>query len=144
MGRRPRAGGGVSDIVSFGIEGGGTAAVIPPYGEDPVRPVSEYCAAFEQWFDVLVELAEANPAPENEWDRFAALRRIAAVVPDLRLAIRKSNYLWRRIYKGEPHRTEPCPVHKGHWSGCTYTEVHCGCQSDVNVTGWLPPKEATS
>jgi hypothetical protein len=126
------------DPVVVKLAGGGSAVFIPPYGDTVVRPVQEYCDALWQWLDLIVKLCTDNPAPAEGWDQYAQFRTIAAVAPDLKLAIRKSNYLWRRIYKGEPHRTVPCPVHKGRWSGCSFSGEGCDCMSDVNVTGWLP------
>lgn len=54
----------------------------------------------------------------------------------LYLAIVKSSYLARRIYGGEAHRTERCPVHLGVWSGIPGPddENRCACE----MTGWLP------
>jgi hypothetical protein len=57
------------------------------------------------------------------------------------LQIEKSNFLWRRIYRGEQTRLTPCPSHKGRWSGCKLpeeTECKGACIYGGNVTGWLP------
>jgi hypothetical protein len=76
----------------------------------------------------------------------------------------KSCLLARLVYLGEPVRTEMCPRHQGHWSGCRFDyspEGACDCQKVLtlegevvygsNVTGWLldgnppvtPPEGAT-
>ena len=65
---------------------------------------------------------------------------------DLYLFIVKSDYLRRRIYAKERHRTEKCPVHKGHWSGLRWPTdppvEGCLCQEpDGNVSGWIPLDE---
>ena len=101
------------------------------YGE-PVMPISRYCQALETWGHAVA----ANHS--NEGDE---LHHIAVVVGPVTLAIRKSNLLARLIYDGQKLRSQPCPVHKGHWSGCVFEDPGCGCVSGGNVTGWLPEPE---
>jgi hypothetical protein len=110
-----------------------------PVEEPVVRPVDEYCEALWKWLRLIEAKVEAaGPPPADDWDDVGQYRLIAAAASQLRVAIKKSNYLYRRIYKGEPHRTVPCPKHKGQWSGCEFDANYCECMSDVNVTGWLP------
>jgi hypothetical protein len=53
------------------------------------------------------------------------------------LNLQKSNLLWRLIYRGQPLRTEMCPLHQGQWSGCAWDPCPHGCSDGNNVTGWL-------
>lgn len=106
----------------------------------PVMPVSFFCQFLWKW-------AELYGVP-NEKDDEGEKKRRAEFVDTVRhvfLQITKSNLLWRTIYGGEAPRTEPCPVHKGRWSGCAIPEeTPCkgACMSGNNVTGWLPPADA--
>jgi hypothetical protein len=59
------------------------------------------------------------------------------------LAIRKSCLLDRLFFQDETIRTEPCPTHKGRWSGCDWNSPGCECRNGSNVTGWLPASEFT-
>lgn len=102
------------------------------FGEN-VMPASRYCDAFTDWRDALI----ASGAMPEVVEAFASL-----CIP-----IYKSNYLARRIYGGDPHRTEPCPVHKGRWSGCEWhdnPEDICECEAWGNTTGWLPAEGGQS
>lgn len=102
---------------------------------EPVLPVSDYCNALYEWLELVQKVAQEQPGRYPDFDK------IAEVAPRLTLSIEKSNYLLRRIYMGEPHRTEPCPIHKGKWSGWKLEPCPAGCSSDLNITGWLPPSE---
>lgn len=83
----------------------------------------EYCEAFQTW---------ANLYLKAEPDDYAAFSHV-------RIAVDKSNLLWRLIYGGEKVRTRPCPVHKGEWSGCILDpDKLCACACGSNLTGWLP------
>lgn len=56
-------------------------------------------------------------------------------------SISKSCLLDRLLYGGEKLRTEMCPVHKGHWYGCSPSnEITCGCDHGICITGWLKNK----
>jgi hypothetical protein len=59
------------------------------------------------------------------------------------LAISKSSLLDRLFFQDEGVRTEPCPEHKGRWSGCAWDSPGCACRNGANVTGWLPLPEAS-
>ena len=101
-------------------------ALILHYGEN-VMPASHYCQAFFDWRDALA----AN----------GVMPDVVDALNSLYLPIMKSNYLARRVYGGEAHRTEPCPIHKGRWSGCyppNTPDGSCECVTGGNTTGWLP------
>lgn len=124
-----------------------TDALTRHHGE-PVRPVSEYCAAFEAWGQALASrrsrieaMPDADPMKQHELDD--PLTVLAGQVFAIGLAIRKSNLLSRLIYSGQPLRTEMCPIHKGRWSGYGHAafghEHICECQEGCyDITGWLP------
>jgi len=107
------------------------------YGE-PVKPISLYCTAFRTWQRAIEEASRRETEPERKGS-FEAMAR------DLRntsLHVAKSNLLARLLYVGEELRTEPCPIHKGHWSGCVWDdENQCPhCMSGDNITGWVKDK----
>ena len=93
--------------------------------EQPRYTMEEVRAIIFQWLDLIA----AENVNRNYYDDITP-----EVVEDLKLAADKSAYLARR-FAGVPHRTEPCPVHKGRWSGITWGDRPvCGC----DLTGWLP------
>lgn len=95
------------------------------YGER-VTTASMHCAALREWVRVM---GESGYAPH-----------VAEAFNSVYLNLMKSNLAHRLVYLGEPVRTEPCPKHKGHWSGCRFFDDDpCECMSGSNVTGWLPP-----
>jgi hypothetical protein len=110
-------------------------AVLSTHFKQPVKPVEEYCAGIMDWFRVIVRnnrdqvLREHDRGMTQGSSYYQHLDRIL-------VDMQKSNLLWRRIYLGEPLRTELCPMHHGHWEGSTAIAVGCpyGCQG----TGWLP------
>lgn len=107
----------------------------------PVMPVTFVCELLSEWAEVYGEPLRREENYEGEVDQ---RKRFVDVVQNVFLQIRKSNLLWRRIYRGEELRTEPCPEHKGRWSGCALPEeTSCkgACMSGNNVTGWLPKEE---
>lgn len=90
-----------------------------------VAPVSEVCGALRDWRNAMAEEGEHES--------------LVAALDSVQAAVWKSNYLARRIYGGEAHRVQKCPIHKGHWSGCAFGDRVCPhCMSGSNVTGWLP------
>lgn len=101
---------------------------------EPVLAASEYCNAFRAWAEAIAARIEREPDAE-EAERW---RRCKRALDELPLYILKSNLLARLIYCGEEVRTTPCPAHKGHWSGCVWEDLPCGCVAHGNVTGWLP------
>lgn len=104
----------------------------------PVMPVTFFCQFLKEWANLYGAPAEENyPGQNKKREEFTNQAR------NVFLQIQKSNFLWRRIYGGEETRTEICPIHRGHWSGCnTPDNVPCGgaCMYGNNVTGWLPKK----
>ncbi len=119
--------------------------------------VTAYCQALETWARVaerpLIEVATLREATAHLHAKFSGTQRIQVLcrellvwsrtqdrrdVAQLQLGIEKSCLLHRLIYSQEPLRTRPCPIHRGHWSGCTPDECPAGCSYGDNVTGWLP------
>lgn len=103
------------------------------YGE-PVRKVSEYCDAFRVWAKAI----QAAFNQETDEQRKSSFGRMVDDIRRTELHVSKSNLLARLIYGGEKLRSEPCPIHKGHWSGCVWGfEGRCPhCMSGADVTGW--------
>lgn len=102
----------------------------------PVMPIKFFCEFLEEWARLIGEPYPEERHPEENKER----RDRREQAQHIFIQIRKSNFLWRRIYRGEPTRTKPCPVHKGRWSGCKLTEeTECrgACQHGLDVTGWL-------
>jgi len=103
----------------------------------PVMPVSFFCSFLEEWASVYGRPVPEERGPNDNAERQALAEKARFVF----LQIRKSNFLWRRIYRGEPTRLVPCPSHKGRWSGCKLpedTECKGACMYGSDVTGWLP------
>lgn len=88
----------------------------------PKLTADEYCRILEQWAQLVVG---SNP-------------RLYDAVQLVRSTMLKSNYLARRLYGGDEHRTIRCPLHKGRWSGCSPEPCPHGCSWGMNITGWLP------
>lgn len=95
----------------------------------PVRPVNKYCEALSEWAHQIRKINEEAGENSDKQGRryYQHLRKIM-------MDIRKSNLLWRLIYADEKLRTEPCPIHKGKWGGCSFE----GCIYGCGETGWLP------
>lgn len=95
-----------------------------------VAPVSRYCEALETWADVV------NSQDYTRVDKSA--------IDVVKLAIYKSNLLYRMVYLGEPLRTIQCPTHKGQWSGMHFSDQPpCQCTDrSGNITGWLPMEQS--
>ena len=114
--------------------------------------LERYIAAFETWAHVanqgtasmqsiarVAEYLRARYRGDVEIetlcnDGMAWLRAQRLPVPD----VGKSCLMGRLIYGGEELRTRPCPVHHGHWSGCSPELCPGGCNYGINWTGWLP------
>ena len=103
----------------------------------PVMPVTFFCDFLTEWQSLYNE-----PCEERYQDEKKNRAELCERIRDVFLQIRKSNLLWRRIYRGLPVRKTPCPEHKGHWSGCPYdiADLPCkgACVVGGNTTGWLP------
>jgi hypothetical protein len=106
---------------------------------EPVLAAS-HCNAFRAWADAIRDRVKREPDHE-EAERW---RSCSEAIDRLCLYIVKSNLLARLIYCGEEVRTKPCPEHEGHWSGCTWEQLPCGCVAHGNVTGWLPDDEESA
>lgn len=108
-----------------------SASIRSDVSDGPTMHVNQYCNALDTWLGALEAALAREPADEVLKDLVVAARRV-------KLAVTKSNLLYRLIYLGQRLRTRPCPEHKGHWSG--YSEQPCphGCSSGLDVTGWLP------
>jgi hypothetical protein len=92
----------------------------------PLLRLSDVCHTLRLWGAALKQAL-------NNSDTVEAWQKVD-------LAINKSNLLSRLFFTKENLRTEPCPEHKGHWSGCFMEGPNgpCRCQHEGNVTGWLP------
>lgn len=126
-----------------------------------------YILAFEDWLTALAVTESYAPAAKRVglhlralWDALpdgmhppetfcALLEPLLLAVLDKTdlLMIWKSNYLYRRIYMGQRHRVNPCPVCRGLWkshavqqwvevAGLTVLQPHPECR--CGLTGWLP------
>jgi len=97
----------------------------PKFDIDEIRDV------IFTWLSLIEERVEEGGAGP-------LFERIAPLVPDLKLAADKSNYLSRR-FSGQEHRTERCPVHKGRWAGYGYCKY---CSLGIyDRTGWVTEPE---
>ena len=102
----------------------------------PVLPLRTYCAAFHTWARAVEEGAEREKALGGR--KTSDLQEMSRRIENVRLDIVKSNLLYRLLYLGEKLRTEMCPIHKGHWSGCPGQKDACPhCTVAGNVTGWI-------
>lgn len=96
--------------------------------KEPVMPMSKYCKALSTW----ARIVENKFFKENEDKSYHEQRNYPyAHLTRIMVNIRKSNLLYRLLYKGEELRKESCPEHKGKWG---MSHVHCACGG----TGWLP------
>lgn len=92
--------------------------------KEPVMPISKYCSALKTWVSCIEERNKDGSRGQG----FEYHTHLRAILRD----IRKSNLLYRILYRNDPFRIEKCPEHKGHWSGIQ--KCPHGCDS----TGWLP------
>ena len=120
-----------------------------------VRPVTEYCQAFDDWLTKALPTAwekyDSLSEKEKAWKGKPPLYDIRNMIPmPIRfLDIGKSSYLRRRIYEKDVHRTKECPQHKGNWSGCYPVRPEdwnkddpkeCKCWDGFECSGWIPEK----
>lgn len=104
------------------------------YYDEPVKPISEYCRALRTWQRAIEDACEREP----DQGLRESFRVMARDIRTVGLYVDKSNLLARLLYLGEELRPDPCPIHKGHWSGCVWGEGRCPhCMSGDNVTGWV-------
>jgi hypothetical protein len=111
------------------------------YYKEPVMPIGKYCEAFRTWQDAIEDAAEqAKEDPDESPFARQSLEDMARAIQEVSTLVSKSNLLSRLLYGGEELRTERCPIHKGHWSGCVWGDGRCPhCMSGDNVTGWVRP-----
>lgn len=109
-------------------------------------PMHLFCAALRAW----ATLMGTELSTDSEYTR-AERKKIREACQIVDLAISKSNLLSRMLEGGDGLRTIPCPIHKGHWSGCIIDMPPCvteeypfGCMDGMNVTGWLPNPEVVA
>ena len=117
------------------------------------RAVNEYCDILWQWLDLIIEQSRTERGKD-------AFKAIASVAWEIKISIKKSNYLYRRLYLGQAHRTRKCPRHNGRWSGYGFgPDKWCPCSRGglgdlseptwdssqrggwirgLDLTGWLP------
>lgn len=97
---------------------------------DQVLTVGEFCSILRQWSSVAgVFIAEMMGRKRRSFEAEEPIKPFDA--EGIFLAASKSSLLGRMIYGKEKVRTQPCPTHKGVWSGCFIDCVCGGC-------GWLP------
>lgn len=112
-------------------------AKLAEYYKEPVRPISFYCNQFILWRRAILDALERG---DFDWDDYTKERwqKVVSALNEVEIPIRKSNLLWRLLYGGEDLRTEQCPIHKGHWSGCKFGGDACPhCMYGYDVTGWV-------
>lgn len=113
------------------------------YYREPVMPIRQYCNALETWAACIQMNNGLRPSMVPEG--FAMPQRgdghgvsYVAILQGMLTDIRKSNLLYRLLYRGQVLRKRPCPQHRGHWSGWSNEPCPHGCSDGMNVTGWLP------
>jgi hypothetical protein len=95
--------------------------------------INRFCEAMDTWAEVCQQELSTDHEALRDWRK-----EFGEHWHFIRLSIAKSCLLDRLIYGGEQLRTEICPTHKGHWSGCNISgEKPCDCQHDTCFSGWL-------
>jgi hypothetical protein len=119
------------------------AALADFYGA-PVWPVDYFCTVLDDWFRACAEEKKRYDSESPPWRSRPPLYEVVEGLMSLggvgSLDVIKSNYLGRRLYGGEAHRTEKCPYHDGHWGGLfTTVPRECDCaETNYNRAGWVP------
>ncbi len=92
--------------------------------------------AHEAYRSALKSADKYTPSLDPRFYDLLSAEKTAESVGHVFLQIRKSDLLFRLLYRGEELRSTPCPEHKGRWSGLEHPDNRCphGCQ----FTGWLP------
>lgn len=93
--------------------------------KQPVMPLSNFCDAIKTWFRCIETVNKRMDGFRQGYSYYQHLYKIER-------DIKKSNLLYRLLYKKEPLRIEECPEHKGKYSGIE--KCSRGCEG----TGWLP------
>lgn len=114
-------------------------AQLSKHYRQPVLPLHRFCDAITTWMRAIVqnnteeEARREHPLgrwrPEDQWGH-----SYWQLLDKIKIDIRKSELLYRLLYKGEKLRTRRCPVHKGH----QYLGQHPPCPHGCGLTGWLP------
>lgn len=114
-----------------------TGTVTKPNGQSygPLLRLSDVCNILRLWAGKFAE-----ELPDDKEYKRDAREKFAEAWHAVDLAISKSCLLDRLFFQKEGVRTQPCPEHKGQWSGCNWDKA-CACQNGSNVTGWLPNPE---
>lgn len=101
------------------------------YYRQPVMPLGKFCAAIKLWFR-CIEKNNTDPLLSRAaYQGNAYYKHLRQIEID----IEKSNLLGRLLYAKEKFRTQPCPTHRGHWSGeAMFFEK---CPHNCDGTGWL-------
>jgi hypothetical protein len=102
----------------------------------PLLRLSDVCNILRTWAKAYTQ-SQPNDDEYKTKDR----QKMQEAWHWIDLQIRKSCLLDRLFFQEEGLRTEPCPVHKGRWSGCDWSSPGCECRNGSNVTGWLPAPE---
>jgi hypothetical protein len=110
----------------------------PFHSYGPLVRLSDVCNILRTWARAYTE-----PLPGDHEYKTAERQRFSDAWSHIDLQIRKSCLLDRLFFQKEGLRMEPCPEHKGRWSGCSWSSTPCACQNGSNVTGWLPAVEDT-
>ena len=105
----------------------------PFHSYGPLARLSDICNILRTW----AKAYGVSQPGESEY-KTKAREEFRNAWSHIDLQIRKSCLLDRLFFQTEGLRTEPCPEHKGQWSGCVWKDLPCGCQNGANVTGWLP------
>lgn len=115
----------------------------PFHSYGPLVRLSDVCNILRTW----AKAYSAGQPEEHEY-KAKAREQFREAWSYVDLQIRKSCLLDRLFFQKEGLRTEPCPIHKGRWSGCAWSKPECateenpmGCMNGSNVTGWLPATE---
>ena len=109
-----------------------------PASYGPLLRLSDVCNILRLWARTAY-----TPLPEDHEHTKQERNKLFDAWSYVDIQISKSCLLDRLFF--QPHetvRTEQCPEHKGHWSGCSWSSPACACRNGSNVTGWLPLPEA--
>jgi hypothetical protein len=105
----------------------------------PLLRLTDICNILRLWARVYMATLPED-APEYAKEERKKFQEAAMFID---IQVSKSCLLDRLFYQAETLRKEPCPAHRGRWSGCAWEDLPCGCQNGANVTGWLPNAEDT-
>jgi hypothetical protein len=108
-----------------------------PTSYGPLLRLSDVCNILRLWAKTAF-----TPLPDDPDYRREERKKFYDAWSYVDLQISKSCLLDRLFFQAdEIVRTQPCPEHKGRWSGCSWNVPGCSCRNGSNVTGWLPQPE---